>query len=1436
MTIALKWIYKVKLDDYGDILKNKPQLVAKGYRQEEGINFEESFALVAHIEAIRIFIANAASKNMTVYQMDVKTAFRNGELKKEVYVSQPKGFVDPDHLTHVYRLKKALYGLKQAPWAWLSLLKSTWRHLNGSSGILKEPLIGTFGIRKIPPWHADHVAPAVAPPVRTNEEIVPRIKWVPIGKGNCSLDMDKKQSNPIFKMVMDLLMHTNFHRAFTASSTIPSIYIQQFWDTIQYDKKAGSYRCLLDEQWFVLIKDTLRKALQITPINNNQAFIAPSSADVLVDFINHLGYPKLENVAKHRRFLAGETRSAQDSPAPKPAKPARKPKPTAQKAPPRPPVSTLVTSAQPTPTSTLAKPQEKKRKQATKTFDKLAKAKRVKHSTVADEDVDYQKALEESMKSIYALPRRLLLPVVIWKPKSGKYQPLLEVPGKVNAKITEEQVAHDLLSLKKPKKKSPMKQYIFQRRIFEPAGSSLHDESPYAMLGQLNSEEESKKVVLGGTEGGNDEDKAGPVPGAQAKGQIGTDADCEHMNLDVADVSPQPSTKQLDEGFTIADVSPQPSTEQLDEGFTATAYPKDISFRDQYFSDKPLDADQNADTKVKSMVNVLIQQALSSISLMKSPIIDLTSRLESPKVHQQFKATITETTTTTTTTTLPPPQAQQQSTAEAMMIKCIGELENIMADLLKVNKEMKVSVVVTEAVDWAMKAPLQNRFRDLPKADIKEILHQRIWESESYKSYEVYMQLLKALEKSMNHDQSEELTQDLAEARKKKKKSHESPKTPHGSPSHQPPPLPPPAGPSGAARALRASRSSQEPTPLPPSSTTQDNLAKDKDMGPDEQAQLSDEEDIRCAHIPKVNLSQDWWKPLEEERPATPKLSWSILSSDAPILPNNWASALASSYIPPPEDSLLAQTGPDYEIIKVFHLDVIHLQYQMEECHKLLTDSVDDSILRHNVSKPLPLSGPPGQVSFQSDFFFNKDLEYLRYDSKGSRPALSISKMKAAYYPDAGLEKMMPDQLWIEEECKYDIVAMYVHTNMQIFSVVRIEVFSKYGYDYMKKIVLRRADLNEHVITERDFKYLYLSDFEDLYLLNLQGYLNHLLPKVKKILTTAVNQWTRHLVIRQRIEDFQPWIESYQTQLNLTKPQWDATGFEYKYEYTIINSPWAVMFRDKYEVQMMIHFNEIHKYSDGTLQQIDEALDYRVKEFQINRMNLGLNTWFWTRKDVDRSRAFMFAIQNSLKTRRIFRNLESFVGGQLKEGDYRLLKLFGLREKVEKGIVELFFLKTEYQLADLFTKALPVERFQYLVRRLATNGIPTSKVMCEVRPRKRQRHMIIELDYPLLKTNKVIIFSKLTIGVCGTKNGIPTSRVMWDVEPHERQRHMIVELNYPLVEPNEVILFSKLTISVCESKQEEALKWDPHDKVVADTDDHHIVIEASRYQIMSFKV
>lgn len=120
--IGIKWIFRNKLDDQGSVTRNKARLVVQGYNQEEGIDYDESFAPVARMEAIRMLIAFASHMEFKLYQMDVKSAFLNGYLQEEVYVKQPPGFEDHDHPTHVFKLDKALYGLKQAPRAWYDRL------------------------------------------------------------------------------------------------------------------------------------------------------------------------------------------------------------------------------------------------------------------------------------------------------------------------------------------------------------------------------------------------------------------------------------------------------------------------------------------------------------------------------------------------------------------------------------------------------------------------------------------------------------------------------------------------------------------------------------------------------------------------------------------------------------------------------------------------------------------------------------------------------------------------------------------------------------------------------------------------------------------------------------------------------------------------------------------------------------------------------------------------------------------------------------------------------------------------------------------------------------------------------------------------------------------------------------------------------------------
>jgi len=120
--IGTKWIYKNKSDENGTFTINKARLVAQGYTQVEGLDFDETFALVARLKSIRLLLGVACILKFKLFQMDVKSEFLNRYLHEEVYVEQPKRFIDPSFPNHVYKLKKALYGLKQAPKAWYERL------------------------------------------------------------------------------------------------------------------------------------------------------------------------------------------------------------------------------------------------------------------------------------------------------------------------------------------------------------------------------------------------------------------------------------------------------------------------------------------------------------------------------------------------------------------------------------------------------------------------------------------------------------------------------------------------------------------------------------------------------------------------------------------------------------------------------------------------------------------------------------------------------------------------------------------------------------------------------------------------------------------------------------------------------------------------------------------------------------------------------------------------------------------------------------------------------------------------------------------------------------------------------------------------------------------------------------------------------------------
>ena len=138
--IGTKWIFKNKLDENRKIIKNKAHLVCKGYAQIEEIDFDETFAPVARLESIRMFLALAVYKGFKIYQMDVKSAFLNGNLEEEVFIEQPNGFILSDDPNMVCKLRKALYGLKHAPRAWYSRLDTYLHQIGFRRGLVDSNL------------------------------------------------------------------------------------------------------------------------------------------------------------------------------------------------------------------------------------------------------------------------------------------------------------------------------------------------------------------------------------------------------------------------------------------------------------------------------------------------------------------------------------------------------------------------------------------------------------------------------------------------------------------------------------------------------------------------------------------------------------------------------------------------------------------------------------------------------------------------------------------------------------------------------------------------------------------------------------------------------------------------------------------------------------------------------------------------------------------------------------------------------------------------------------------------------------------------------------------------------------------------------------------------------------------------------------------------
>nr|GEU54017.1 hypothetical protein [Tanacetum cinerariifolium] len=201
-----------------------------------------------------------------------------------------------------------------------------------------------------------------------------------------------------------------------------------------------------------------------------------------------------------------------------------------------------------------------------------------------------------------------------------------------------------------------------------------------------------------------------------------------------------------------------------------------------------------------------------------------------------------------------------------------------------------------------------------------------------------------------------------------------------------------------------------------------------------------------------------------------------------------------------------------------------------------------------------------------------------------------------------------------------------------------------------------RAFHSNNISIQFQMEECHLLRTDQIDLVNPKGH--QVVPDVSKPLPLGgppVNMWIKKIVIKKWVEDLQLDIESYQMKLNLTELNWDASDFLYKEDYTIMSKPRAIIYRDRNDQKKIIKENEVHKFSNGTLTRIMKRLDYMVKDFRMFKYNPGMEKRIWSKDDRRRSKEFMEAIERRLKIRRIFRSLESFVSGRLRDVNYRLI-------------------------------------------------------------------------------------------------------------------------------------------------------------------------------------
>ncbi|GJV08615.1 hypothetical protein Tco_1346271 [Tanacetum coccineum] len=400
-------------------------------------------------------------------------------------------------------------------------------------------------------------------------------------------------------------------------------------------------------------------------------------------------------------------------------------------------------------------------------------------------------------------------------------------------------------------------------------------------------------------------------------------------------------------------------------------------------------------------------------------------------------------------------------------------------------------------------------------------------------------------------------------------------------------------------------------------------------------------------------------------------------NDEQPADKETWMSQVASAKEPRTSFDELMDTSFDFSAFVLNRLNIKDLTQEiLATTERLDWHNPEGKPYPFDLSKPLPLiRDHRGRQVISQDFFINNDLEYLKGGDLSRRYSTSVTKTKAATYEIKWIEDLVRN-LWSPVTVKYDKHAYWgtshwgpkrqrfygfdanmslskdVYSRKRIIAVTRLTIMEKYDYGHLEEIEVRRDDQKLYKFREGDFPRLRLQDIEDMLLLLVQQKLTNLTIDERYALNVALRMFTRRIVIQRRVEDLQLGVKSYQKKLNLTKPDTFRSNLRDKTTYTAYSDPKGVIYKDQNNRNRLMRADELHKFSDGTLNDVRTALNDIAKGIRMKY----LPKRKWSELDKRRAQVMVQDIDKQLYERRLMQNLEKFVGGREYGNDLRLLE------------------------------------------------------------------------------------------------------------------------------------------------------------------------------------